>query len=609
MQSLEFIMSLIDRVSAPANKIMKTMDTVTTNVQSGYKQIGYGTAGLVGVGFALDRITRPVRELDNALREVKSLDVTNQVLTDLTKTSMQFSTTYGESASDFVRSSYDIQSAIGGLVGNELSKFTEASNILAKGTKANAATITNYVGTMYGIFQQNANEMGKAEWVQMLAGQTAAAVQIFKTTGTEMSAAFTSVGAQATSHGIAMNEQIAILGRLQATMSGSEAGTKYRAFLNNVGKAQETLGLQFTDSHGKMLPMVDILGKIQGKYGDMDTLAGSDLLKKAFGTDEAVALVKLLANDIDGLADGIDKVGQQKGMEKAMMMAEAMRDPFAVAGKQIEAIQIAIGKALVPSLLPFLDLMGEGAKSIIRWTELFPNLTAFIGKASLAIFGIVAAVSALSIAVGISKFLMVGWSVIWLTMKGLFIATKFSLLTLIPTVWAFTTALLANPITWIVLGITALIAVIVAAVVYWDVWTGKIIEWTSTWWEFLGVFALVDGVLAAFDKLPEWWTNFKNWLGTLDPFAFVGDSLDWVIKKINLIPGINIGDAPEAPKTIEAPESITPNRLSGRRGGALNRISNATQNNHRSIGDIHVHNTGQPIDGQRLMDEIAFAGG
>ena len=93
MQSLEFIMSLIDRVSAPANKIMKTMDTVTTNVQSGYQQIGYGTAGLVGTGFALDRITRPVRELDNALREVKSLDVTNDVLTDLTKTSMQFSTT------------------------------------------------------------------------------------------------------------------------------------------------------------------------------------------------------------------------------------------------------------------------------------------------------------------------------------------------------------------------------------------------------------------------------------------------------------------------------------------------------------------------------------
>lgn len=609
MQSLEFIMSLIDRVSAPAGKIMKTMDTVTTNVQSGYKQIGYGTAGLVGVGFALDRITRPVRELDNALREVKSLDVTNQVLTDLTKKSIQFSTTYGESATDFVRSSYDIQSAIAGLVGNELSTFTEASNILAKGTKADAATITNYVGTMYGIFQNSANEMGKGQWVEMLAGQTATAVQIFKTTGTQMSAAFTSVGAQATTHGVAMNEQIAILGQLQATMSGSEAGTKYRAFLNNVGRAQNELGLTFTDSHGKMLPIVDILGKIQGKFGDIDTVAKSDMIKKAFGTDEAVALVKLLSADITGLSNGIETIGQQKGMEKAIMMAEAMRDPFAVAGKQIEAIQIAIGKALVPSLLPFLDLMGEGAKSIVRWTELFPNLTAFAGQLTLGVFGVVAAVSALSIAVGVSKFLMVGWTVIWITLKGLFIASKFALLTMIPAVWGFTTALLANPITWIVLGITALIAALVAAVVYWDVWTGKLVQWGGQFMEFIGLFAVVDTVLAAFDKLPEWWTNFKNWLGTLDPFAFVGDSLDWVISKINLIPGINIGDAPEAPKSIEAPESITPNRLSGRRGGALNRISNATQNNQRSIGDIHVHNNGQPIDGQRLYDELAFAGG
>lgn len=609
MQSLEFIMSLIDRVSAPANKIMKTMDTVTTNVQSGYQQIGYGTAGLMGAGFALDRITRPVRELDNALREVKSLSVTDQVLTDLTKSSIQFSTTYGESATDFVRSSYDIQSAISGLVGNELGKFTEASNILAKGTKADAATITNYVGTMYGIFQQNANAMGKGEWVQMLAGQTAAAVQIYKTTGSEMSSAFTSVGAQAVTHGVAMNEQIAILGQLQATMSGSEAGTKYRAFLNNVGKAQETLGLQFTDSHGKMLPMVDILGKIQGKFGEIDTVAKSDMIKKAFGTDEAVALVKLLSSDIAGLSNGIELIGQQKGMEKAMMMAEAMRDPFAVAGKQIEAIQIAIGKALVPSLLPFLDLMGEGAKSIVRWTELFPNLTAFLGKATLGVFGIVAAISALSIAVGINKFLMIGWGAAMWVFDLMFIRGGKALLAIIPLIWNFSAALLANPITWIVLGITALIAALVAAVVYWDVWTGKLVQWGGQFMEFIGLFAVVDTVLAAFNKLPEWWTNFKNWLGTLDPFAFVGDSLDWVISKINMIPGINIGDAPEAPKTIEAPESITPNRLSGRRGGALNRISNATQNNQRSIGDIHIHNNGQPIDGQRLYDELAFAGG
>ncbi len=609
MQQLNFMVSLIDRVSGPTGKIMKAMDTMTDQVQTGYQKIGYGMAGLLGTGYALDRITGPARELDNALREVKSLSVADDVLSDLTKTSLKFSTTYGESASSFVSSSYDIQSAISGLVGNELSKFTEASNVLAKGTKADAGTITNYVGTMYGIFQKNANAMGKGEWVQMLAGQTAAAVEMFKTTGTQMSAAFTSVGAQATSHGIQMNEQIAILGRLQSTMSGSEAGTKYRAFLNNVGRAQEELGLQFTDSHGKMLPMVDILSKIQGKFGDLDTVAGSDMLKKAFGTDEAVSLINLMMQDVDGLAVSIDKIGQQKGMDKAMQMAEAMTDPFAVAGKQIEGIQIALGKALIPTLFPFLDTMGQGAQTLLRWTEIFPNLTGVVGKGVLAILGLIASISALSILVGVSKFLMVGWGVAWAVVSGILTVAKFSVLTMIPAIWAFSAALLANPITWVVLGITALIGAVVAAVVYWDVWTSKLVEWTSMWWEFIGLFSLVDGVLAAWEKLPQWWTGFKNWLSTLNPFSFIGDSLDWVISKINMIPGVSIGDGPSMPEPVAPPPSLAGGNQPSAQGGVLNRISNATSNNQRSVGDVHVHNYGNEMSGQKLADELAFSVG
>ncbi len=97
---------------------------------------------------------------------------------------------------------------------------------MAKGTKSDASTATNYLGTMYGIYQDNANAVGKTQWVEQLAGQTATAVKMFKTNGNEMSGAFTSLGASAQSHGVDMAESMAVLGQLQATMSGSEAGTK-----------------------------------------------------------------------------------------------------------------------------------------------------------------------------------------------------------------------------------------------------------------------------------------------------------------------------------------------------------------------------------------------
>ncbi|WP_284521069.1 phage tail tape measure protein [Shigella boydii] len=98
----------------------------------------------------------------------------------LRKTSQTFAINYGESASNFVRSAYDIQSAIAGLQGDELPKFTEASAILAKATKSDTATITNYMGTMYGVFKNTAEKMGRTQWVEQIAGQTATAFRCSK---------------------------------------------------------------------------------------------------------------------------------------------------------------------------------------------------------------------------------------------------------------------------------------------------------------------------------------------------------------------------------------------------------------------------------------------
>lgn len=73
--------------------------------------------------------------------------------------------------------------------------------------------------------------------------------------------------------------------------------------------------------------------------------------------------------------------------------------------------------------------------------------------------------------------------------------------------WAFTTALLANPVTWIVIGIGLLIAAIVALVMNWDTvvaflsdaWNGFV-----TW--FMGI---MDGFLAWWNGL---WTAVWEWI-------------------------------------------------------------------------------------------------
>ena len=617
LEKLLMRVELIDKVTAPAKKIMATMDQLTAGVTEGFANIAGGAVGIWGVGAALTGLTNDYHEFSRAAGEVRSLSVADDAMKHLQKTALQFSIRYGESAADFVRSSYDIQSAIAGLVGTELATFTEASNILAKGTKADAATITNYMGTMYGIFKNQADAMGKADWVKQLTGQTAQAVEMFKTNGMQMSGAFTALGADATAHGIAINEQMAVLGKLQATMSGSEAGTKYKAFLRGVGAAQEKLGMQFTDSAGRMLPVDQILSKLQGKFGEIDTVAESDLLKKAFGSDEAVAAIKLLIADTNGLSDSITTLGNITGMDKARAMAEAMTMRTDQLNQAAIAVRIGFGALVDKALIPFYDSAINNLAVLSDWIDKYPHLFGAIAKAIVWIGVLVAAVAALAIVKGLGMIVVAGFTtaitllktpllliraatVAWtaslafariallatairfpLLITGL-IAMKAGFISGAASAWAFTAALLANPITWIVVGVVALVAALAYVVTHWDsvkaAAVGAITWMFEKWQAFRAViednpilkFIFQPLLLAAdfvgflienLQKIPAWFESFKTWLSELDVFGTLLAPVKWLLDKLKLIPGIKM-DAGNAGLPNE-PAVVAPKALAG----------------------------------------------
>ena len=88
-------------------------------------------------------------------------------------------------------------------------------------------------------------------------------------------------------------------------------------------------------------------------------------------------------------------------------------------------------------------------------------------------------------------------------------------------IWASTAALLANPMTWIVLAIIALIAVIV------------IIATKTTW--FQTIWSTVWGAIkTAFSATVKWLSDAFSWFGTLPgKFAhWFGVAKDWAIQKL-----------------------------------------------------------------------------
>lgn len=572
---LMFTVGLIDQITKPIAKISGKLNGLASNYQAGTMQMATGIAGIAASGYALQGALMPAIEMDRALGEVQSLGVRDSALKMLAKNSYDYALQYGESAVDFVRSSYDIQSAIAGLNDTDLSRFTMASNVLAKATKADAATVTNYMGTMYGIFKNDAQRLGEGAWVERLTGMTAQAVQAFKTDGKKMSDAFGALGASA---GLApLQEQMAIMGTLQATMQGSESATKYKAFLAGVGKAQSALNLQFADANGNMLPIVDILNKIKGKYGEVISVAEGDELAKAFGSQEAVSLVKLLMNDINGLSGSINMLGQVSGMEQAEKMAASMTDQSQRLAQSWFVIRAAVGGVLLPAFNSVVGRIAEMGQSVLWFTEMFPNLTRWLGYTVVGFTAAVAIGGIFNLMMGAGKMAMVTWGAAALIWQGITWAGTAALSAMKVALLAVNIAMYANPIGLIVAGVVAAIAAVGALVYFWDDLKATMSEWG--WIQALGgIFSSV-------------WNGIKS---------IFTSTLTWIIKALNMIPGVDIKTnfATEGLPDIEpiktaanasSINAIEPVKATVPRGGISQQIANANNSKSTTVGNINIY--------------------
>ncbi len=522
--------ALVDQVTKPLAGINVQMDKVSKAGRQGWSNMAMGATTLAAGGLAVQAALGPAIEMDRALSEVASLDVQKDVLGALGREALKLSVQYGNSATEIVRSSYDIQSAIAGLEGNELPAFTRASTVLAKATKADTATITNYMGTMYGIFEQQAKRMGKANWVEDVAGKTALAVQLFKTTGQGMADAFGAIGANATAAGVSMDEQFAVLGQLQATMGGGEAGTKFKAFLAGVGSAQKALGMKFTDAAGNMLPVLTILDKLKARYGETLSVAEGDELKKAFGSDEAVAMVKLLMTNTKALSTNINALANTHGMGKAEQMAAAMTDQWERVTQAWFAIRAAAFGVVLPAINKVVGVFADGADTVLRWTHLFPNLTRTVSYALLAIVGLGMVTGAWLLVAVVAKLATLGLGIAWSLLIAPLNLLKAGLVAFRAILLAVNIMMAANPavlLAYVVGGL--LVGAIGLAIYYWD----DLKKTLADWGVFDKIQSMIDGATAG-------WASFMQLLGNLSPFQLLGRAVDWLIEKLNLIPGVNI---------------------------------------------------------------------
>lgn len=598
---LSLIMNMVDNITGPLGRINNSVNGGVSRLQKLESAFG----GMVKTGAVMTELgssiagaaLAPVEatfETRRALGELASLGVKD--LEAVEDAARSFSDQWaGTSKADFISASYDIKSGIASLTDEGVADFTTLAALTGKATKSTVGEMTSLFATGYGIYKGFYDDLTDLEFGEMFSAGISKSVQQFKTTGSEMAAAIESLGASATNAKVPLEEQLSVLGMLQATMSGSEAGTKYAAFIQSAAKGGEELGLAFVDANNQIKSLPEILDLLRGKYGDTIDAIEKQEIATAFGTDEAVDLIDLLYSKTGELQDNVlslyDAMGQ--GTAVASEMASAMNETEPEKFERLQQQLHNVAEAAGSTLLPVVNDLMEGAAGVIQkgaeWVENHQNLVRIILLAALTLGGFLAVAGtciavvggvgivftksaglvkgfigvirglpdlfetialygmeagdairngfnsiraagstaitavknvALQIASMAKTAVISGVTALKNMALGLVGMAKQAIMTavtampgLIASVWSFTAALLANPITWIILAIVALIAALILLWQNWDTVTAFLKNAWNT---------ACSKIAAGLEWLKQGFQSIMDWIG--EKIAWFGEA-------------------------------------------------------------------------------------
>ena len=481
------------------------------------------------------------KEIQKAQGDIASLGVSESGIGKITKEAVALSNTYSDMvAPDIIKASYDIKSGIASLSDDGVAYYTKLAATTAKATKATTEEMTKLGALGHGIFK-SANE-SDIEFGSRFYASVAKFVKKFRTTGADATLGISNIGATAHAMGVSLEQELAVIGEAkQAFNTAAEAGTGYRAFLAGAVGAQKELGLSFVDTKGNLLPMVQILGAIKKKFGDLNAVEMAKI-KKAFGSDEAVKIITALINKTDSLKkseqDLID--ARVSGIED-MAKDRNRGGEFILMLQRLSNLAATVGEVVAPAF----DFIANGiGKVALKFSKFIKNNDlakwAVIGITSLAalvtVLGVVGlAVSAFTTLVAFSRRSLLLFSLISKTasfamaifrgvamgvggvLEVLAIAARFAG----SAVFGLVRILLFSPIGAIVAGIAA------AAYLIIDNWSSLVSFFSSLWESISSVFVMgvnfifnlftqpIETISSLWAGLGEWFSSFWIWIGDL----------------------------------------------------------------------------------------------
>lgn len=378
-----------------------------------------------------------------------------------------------------------------------LNEMANAVNTLARASGMDATTSMEALTTILLQFGVNlddpifaASEMTKAMNI-MAAGAKEGAAEI-----PQVSEAIKVAGVAAKQANISMEETNAAIQTLAAGGKfGAEAGTALRNVLSKIAgediipkaaaEKLKALGVNMNILSDTSLPLSERLKELSKAqkdatvyaqvFGVENASAASILVNSASSIEELTKQITGTSTGFDQAATNMDTIAFQLEKFKAQL-GDMGLTLFSSIQKPLSQLMNLILKDILPKLMPVFDAVAKGIGFIAENIDyLVPGIVTLLVPAL--------------------------WSVITAT-------------------YAWTAALLANPITWVVVGIVALGAAIVAVIKNWDAIV-TILE--LAWKQFTKIVSIIwDGLVSAFNYLIKvikevvvFWLNWLNPIGLL----------------------------------------------------------------------------------------------
>jgi TP901 family phage tail tape measure protein len=427
---------------------------------------------------------------------------------------------------DLTAALYDVRSA--GVTAADQFRVLEGSARLAVAGLGTTKEAVDLVTSSINAFGLEGEEQAR---VYDLVFKT---VKTGKTNISQLAQGFGAVAGTVASAGIKLDEYLASVAALTTTgLPAAQAHTQLRAAitgLNNMTPAAtgalRRLGVKgFGELVQKSGGLVPALNKLTGVVKGNKTA-----LQKMFGSVEAV-------NAVIGLT-GRQGAAFTSTLEEMRTGSNALDEAFDKQGRtsvaalqrmrnSLESVAVSVGRILVPvleQLVPVLEraatwwesLGGSGQRTLI----VFAGAAAALGPALMVLGKLVLVVKAVTAAMVWAA----GWSsYIWMMRASILAGLVPSLAAASASVWAFTAALLANPITWVVIAVVALGAAVYQIYKHW----GPLKEFFWETWESLKG-AVADGLAWIGEHLG--WTPLGVIINNWEPIkAFFSELWDSIV--------------------------------------------------------------------------------